>query len=125
MLGEQQVVAFAAVTDLEAGRRFYGQQLGLALVEESPFACVFDANGTALRVTRVEAHARAPYTVLGWAVGDIEACVAGLVERGITFTRYEGMAQDDRGIWQAPDGSRVAWFTDPAGNVLSLSQHPA
>jgi predicted enzyme related to lactoylglutathione lyase len=67
----------------------------------------------------------APYTVLGWTVADIEAAVDELAGRGVTFNRYDGMGQDDRGIWTAPGGARIAWFKDPDGNTLSVSQNPA
>ena len=122
MLGSSAVVAFAATTDMPRAREFYEQTLGLSLVEHNDFACVFDANGTMLRVTAVAEMSGAPYTVLGWNVGDIDAIVDGLGARGVSFTRYDGMGQDARGVWTAPSGGRIAWFTDPDGNVLSLTQ---
>jgi catechol 2,3-dioxygenase-like lactoylglutathione lyase family enzyme len=122
MLGGQRLVAFVGVADLDDARRFYGDTLGLPVTEESPFACVFDAGGTSLRVTKVDTPAVAGYTVLGWAVDDIESLIDSLVGRGVAFERYEGVPQDERGIWRTPDGARVAWFKDPAGNVLSLTQ---
>jgi len=122
MLGSSDVVAFAATTDMPRAREFYEQTLGLSLVEHNDFACVFDANGTMLRVTAVAEMSGAPYTVLGWDVGDIDAIVDGLGARGVSFTRYDGMGQDARGVWTAPSGGRIAWFTDPDGNVLSLTQ---
>ena len=122
MLGSSAVVAFAATTDMPRAREFYEQTLGLSLVEHNDFACVFDANGTMLRVTAVAEMSGAPYTVLGWDVGDIDAIVDGLGARGVSFTRYDGMEQDARGVWTAPSGGRIAWFTDPDGNVLSLTQ---
>ena len=72
----------------------------------------------------MEQAANAPYTVLGWDVLDIDRTVAELTERGVAFTRYPGMAQDEHGVWTAPSGSRIAWFRDPDGNVLSIAQHP-
>jgi catechol 2,3-dioxygenase-like lactoylglutathione lyase family enzyme len=86
---------------------------------------VVDAHGTTLRVTAVPERAPAGYTVLGWEVADLEGEVDALAARGVGFSRFEGMDQDDRGIWTAPDGTRVAWFADPDGNTLSLSEAPA
>ena len=122
MLGSSDLVAFAASADLPRARAFYEGVLGLAVVEQDDFACVFDANGTMLRVTAVREVSPAGYTVLGWRVADIEAVVAGLSARGVAFSRFDGMEQDDNGIWTSPGGSKVAWFTDPDGNVLSLTQ---
>lgn len=76
-------------------------------------------------MTPVEFAAQAPYTVLGWAVPDIAEAVAALAQRGVAFTRYDGMAQDELGVWTAPGGAKVAWFRDPDGNTLSISQHGA
>jgi catechol 2,3-dioxygenase-like lactoylglutathione lyase family enzyme len=124
MLGSSDLVAFVATTDLDRARDFYGGLLGLPLVEESPFACVFDAHGTSLRVTPVSEMRTAPYTVLGWAVDDIAATVRALGAAGVGLERFAGMDQDDRGVWTAPGGAQVAWFTDPDGNVLSVTQAP-
>jgi catechol 2,3-dioxygenase-like lactoylglutathione lyase family enzyme len=124
MLESSDLVAFVATTDLDRARAFYGDVLGLSVVEESPFACVFDAHGTQIRVTPVGEIRIAPYTVLGWAVADIVAMVRALGSAGVRFERFPGMDQDDLGVWAAPGGARVAWFTDPDGNVLSLTQAP-
>jgi catechol 2,3-dioxygenase-like lactoylglutathione lyase family enzyme len=121
-LGSSDLVAFVATTDPTRARSFYQGALGLRLLEESPFASVFDAHGTILRVTQVEALTPAPFTVLGWTVGDAAAAVDELVAAGITFERFDGMEQDDRGLWSAPGGAKVAWFKDPDGNVLSVTQ---
>jgi catechol 2,3-dioxygenase-like lactoylglutathione lyase family enzyme len=122
MLESSAVVAFAAATDLPRARAFYEQKLGLPVVELSDFVCVFDANGTMLRVTAVPEVSAASYTVLGWRVTDIEATVRGLAARGVVFNRYDVMDQDEHGVWTTPGGERVAWFTDPDGNTLSLTQ---
>lgn len=121
MLGGAPLMAFVPVRDLAAGRAFYGETLGLPVTDENPFAVVLDAGGTMLRVTEVGELQPQPFTIAGWAVPDIEAAVDALVGRGVTFTRYEGMEQDERGIWTTPGGDRVAWFTDPDGNTLSLT----
>ena len=122
MLGSSDLVAFAASADLSRARAFYEGVLGLPVLDQDDFACVFDANGTMLRVTAVREVSPAGYTVLGWRVADIEAAVRGLSARGVAFSRFDGMDQDDNGIWTSPGGSKVAWFTDPDGNVLSLTQ---
>jgi catechol 2,3-dioxygenase-like lactoylglutathione lyase family enzyme len=123
-LADVPLVAFAASTDLDRSGEFYGRTLGLAIVESSPFAVVFDAAGTTLRVTAVAEHTPPPFTVLGWAVPDIAATLAALAERDVAMTRYEGMGQDAAGVWTAPGGARVAWFKDPDGNTLSVTQNP-
>jgi catechol 2,3-dioxygenase-like lactoylglutathione lyase family enzyme len=116
------LIAFAATTDLDRAAEFYGKTLGLTLVERNDFACVFDVQGTMLRITAVSEVASGGYTVLGWRVADIAAAVRALAAAGVAFTRYEGMDQDDDGVWTTPGGDKVAWFTDPDGNVLSLTQ---
>ncbi len=123
MLGQAKLVAFTAVSDAARARAFYRDVLGLRLVSEDGFAIVFDAHGTTLRVSLVKEVVAAPYTVLGWGVADIAAAVKGLSAAGVQFERYPWMEQDDLGIWSAPGGARVAWFKDPDGNLLSLSQH--
>lgn len=122
MLGSGALVAFVGVSDLGRAREFYGDTLGLSLRDEAPFALVADVGGTLLRITAVGQPIVAPYTVLGWQVADIASVVDGLVTRGIRFTRYDGMGQDERGVWTAPDGTKVAWFLDPDGNNVSLSE---
>lgn len=122
MLGSAALVAFAPTTDLDRAQAFYGTTLGLALVTRDGFACQFDAHGTPLRVSLVDTLTPAPGTVLGWVVPDIHAAVRGLADRGVTFARYDGMGQDDDGVWTAPSGDCVAWFHDPDGNTLSLTE---
>ena len=122
MLETSEVIAFVGSADLDRARAFYEQTLGLRVVEHHDFACVFDANGTMLRVTAVAEAARAGYTVLGWRVPDIAAAVRDLTARDVTFLRYDGMDQDEGGVWTTPGGDQVAWFADPDGNVLSLTE---
>jgi catechol 2,3-dioxygenase-like lactoylglutathione lyase family enzyme len=116
-----RLVAFLATTDLERSHAFYGGVLGLRRVEASAYANAYDAAGTPLRVTRVERVAPAPYTVLGWEVEDVAAALAG---HALEPLRYDGVDQDEHGVWTAPSGTRVAWFADPDGNTLSFSQAP-
>jgi catechol 2,3-dioxygenase-like lactoylglutathione lyase family enzyme len=122
MLKSRPIVAFVATTDPKRSKAFYAKTLGLHLVSEDGFALAFDAGGTMLRVAIVKALQPAGYTVLGWIVPDIAKAVRALLKRGVTFRRYEGMPQDTLGIWPSPSGARVAWFTDPEGNTLSLTQ---
>jgi catechol 2,3-dioxygenase-like lactoylglutathione lyase family enzyme len=122
MLESSDVIAFAAATDLDRARAFYQRTLGLTVTEQNDFACVLDAHGTMLRVTAVPKVSPAGYTVLGWRVTDITATVRDLAARGVEFRRYEGMDQDGDGIWTTPGGDQVAWFPDPDGNLLSLTQ---
>jgi catechol 2,3-dioxygenase-like lactoylglutathione lyase family enzyme len=124
ILGDSKVVAFVSTTDPAKARNFYESVLGLRLVlDEPPFALVFDANGTMLRVTIVAQHQPAPFTVLGWDVESIATTVEGLTAAGVVFLRYPGLNDaDPLGIWAAPGGARIAWFHDPDGNVLSVTQ---
>ncbi len=122
MLTNSDLIGFVATCDLDRSRAFYQDVLALSLLEQTDFACVFDAHGTQLRVTAVAQVARPGYTVLGWRVADIAATIDQLVSRGVQLARFEGMEQDHRGVWTTPNGDRVAWFTDPDGNVLSLTQ---
>jgi len=122
VLGEARLIGFVATSDADWARAFYGDKLGLKLVEDSQHALVFDAGGTKLRVTPVEKIVVPPYTVLGLQVDDIAAAVRALTERGVTFARFAGMPQDALGIWNVADGTKVAWFKDPDGNVLSLTE---
>jgi len=113
-------VGFVGVTDLEAAHRFYGETLGLVLEDARPFALVHETAESRLRITLVEEVNAAPYTVLGWAVENLDREVDRLSAAGVIFNRYDGMDQDDRGIWTSPSGARIAWFHDPDGNNLSL-----
>jgi len=122
-LASSSLVAFVGVCDPDRAKRFYRDTLGLRLVsEELPFALVFDVQGTMLRVTVVPEVKPAKFTVLGWKVPDIQAAVSSLEEEGVEFQRYAGLQQDGLGIWTSPSGARVAWFHDPDGNILSVTQ---
>ena len=122
MLKSRPIVAFVATTDPKRAKPFYAKTLGLRLVSEDGFALAFDAGGTMLRVAIVKTLQPAGYTILGWIVPDIATAVRDLVKRGVIFQRYEGMPQDDLGIWSSPSGARVAWFSDSDGNTLSLTE---
>ena len=124
-LVEQPLIAFAPTTDPERARAFYRDRLGLTMVsDELPFALVFDVNGVMLRITAVRDLKPGGYTILGWKVEDIRSAVSALQSAGVAFERYPGMEQDELGVWTAPGGAaKVAWFRDPDGNILSLSEH--
>jgi catechol 2,3-dioxygenase-like lactoylglutathione lyase family enzyme len=115
-------VAFVATRDPSRAKKFYRDTLGLPLVSEDEFALVFDATGAMLRVTRVQELAAAKYTVLGWRVRNIVQTAKDLRKAHVTLERYPGMHQDELGIWNSPSGARVAWFKDPDGNTLSITQ---
>jgi catechol 2,3-dioxygenase-like lactoylglutathione lyase family enzyme len=121
-LPKAHLIAFAATTNLPRARVFYEKGLGLKVSGESPIACTFDANGTTLRVIAVEKATIAPYTVLGWSVADIGETVRELIGRGVAFERIEGIEQNELGVWRSPGSAQVAWFKDPDGNMLSLTQ---
>lgn len=122
MLNKSHLISFAATSNAKTAREFYETTLGLNYVSGDQFALVFDANGTMLRIQKVDKVNPHRYTAVGWKVTDIEEEVSHLAARGVTFSRYEGMDQDEHGIWNAPSGARIAWFADPDGNVLSLTQ---
>ena len=115
-------VLFLATANAERSRVFYEQVLGLAFVVDEPPALVFQVGDSMLRIQKVDRVHTAPYTALGWAVSDIRQTVNRLREAGVVFERYEGMNQDGDNIWPAPSGALVAWFRDPDGHVLSLTQ---
>jgi catechol 2,3-dioxygenase-like lactoylglutathione lyase family enzyme len=121
-LGGADLIGFVGTADVARARTFYEGTLGLSVTEEDPYAIAVDANGTMLRVTAVPAFRPAGYTVCGWRVDDIAAVIKDLTQRGVSFLRYDGMDQDDLGVWIAPTQAKVAWFNDPDGNVLSLTE---
>lgn len=118
-----ELVAFAPATDLDRARAFYVDVLGLTEESRDQFACVLRSGHVMLRVTPVGSFTPHPFTVLGWAVTDIRAEMERLTVAGVAFVRFVGLEQDAAGVWTAPGGARIAWFHDPDGNVLSLSQH--
>jgi catechol 2,3-dioxygenase-like lactoylglutathione lyase family enzyme len=106
----------------EIAKGFYGETLGLKFVSEDAFACVFEGKNARVRVSRVPAVVPAPYAVLAFVVADIGKSVDELSARGVLFQRYSFFVQDSKGVWTAPDGTKVAWFNDPDLNLLSLVQ---
>jgi catechol 2,3-dioxygenase-like lactoylglutathione lyase family enzyme len=116
------LIAFVPTTDLPRARRFFEDTLGLRHLGDDAYASSFDVNGTVVRVVAVHELRPAHFTVLGWIVDDIAGAVDTLSARGVGFERFDGMGQDERGVWTAPGGDLVAWFKDPDGNTLSLTQ---
>ena len=121
-LATSEHIAFVATADPPRAEQFYRSVLGLQFVADEPFALVFRLRGTMLRIAKVQHFTPAPFTVLGWIVPDIAAAVRGLRHKGVTFERYPGLAQDDLGVCTFPHGAKVAWFKDPDGNTLSLTE---
>jgi catechol 2,3-dioxygenase-like lactoylglutathione lyase family enzyme len=117
-------ILFAATTDSAKSRRFYEEVIGLEFVADDPFALVFRVGKLQLRIQKVDRKPKIGFTVLGWAVPDIQKAVRQLSKAGAEFMRYDGLDQDLDGIWLAPSGARVAWFQDPDDNILSLTEYP-
>ncbi|OYU78481.1 MAG: glyoxalase [Alphaproteobacteria bacterium PA3] len=118
-----QVITFIQTRDRPTAVAFYRDVLGLTFVVDDPFGSVFDQNGTGLRITQIEGFTPSPHPALGWQVSDIQDCIRMLTARGVTMKIYEGFGQDELGIWHAPGGTaQIAWFEDPDGNLLSLTQ---
>jgi catechol 2,3-dioxygenase-like lactoylglutathione lyase family enzyme len=123
MLASMNMVGFLLTKDYDQARAFYEGKLGFKFVSLDQFALVIEAGKHMIRIVKVPTFTPLVSTVLGWQVGDIEAMVDWLAKRGVEFDKYAFVQDKERGIWTAPDGSKVAWFKDPDGNVLSVSEH--
>ena len=122
-LSNAKPVTFINTANRPASEAFYRDMLGLPFIADDGFAAVFALPGAVLRITELEGYAPSPHPALGWMVEDIAATMQALIAKGIAPSIYEGFGQDALGIWTAPDGvAKVAWFTDPDGNVLSLTE---
>ena len=119
---KSKLMAFVATRDGTRARAFYEGTLGLTVLSDDDFALALDANGTMVRVQKVGGFEPHPFTALGWEVDDIAAVARTLRAAGVKTERYPGLDQDEQGIWLAPSGARIAWFKDPDGNTLSLTQ---
>ena len=122
MIQASHPVAFLPSEDLDRSERFFRETLEIPLASRSPYALAFQVQGALLRVTKVEGLRPQPFTVFGWQVLDIRSEIERLRDGGIVMLRYEGLVQDDAGIWTTDNGDMVAWFHDPDSNVLSLTQ---
>jgi catechol 2,3-dioxygenase-like lactoylglutathione lyase family enzyme len=123
MLASSKMIGFVPTKDFPKARAFYEGKLGFQFLSDDPFALVMRADETMIRIAKTQDFTPAPYTVLGWEVSDIETVVHWLQERGVAFEKYPFVQDRELGIWTAPNGNKVAWFKDPDGNVLSVSQH--
>lgn len=123
MLSSTNIIAFVPIKDSQESRAFYEGILGLRFVKDDGFALVLDANGIMVRAVKMKDFTPAQFTVLGWEVSDIENVVRELGKKGVHFEIFGFFKQDELGIWTTPSGDRVAWFKDPDGNTLSVSQH--
>lgn len=123
MLSSCELMGFVPITDVTRARAFYVDTLGLEFVSDDRFATVVRTTGNDIRLAHMTSFAAAPYTICGWKVSDIRALAAQLVSAGVVFEKYP-FVEDPTGIWTAPGGAMIAWFKDPDGNVLSISQHP-
>lgn len=124
-LGKYNIIGFISIVDVSRAKAFYRDTLGLRLLmEEPPFALVFEANGIMLRLGMAKELPPAHGTVLGWQVPEITTVIGDLKQAGVRFERYAGMEQDASGIWTSPTGAKVAWFRDPDGNILSITEFP-
>lgn len=124
MLEHPKITAFIPTTKPGQSKQFYQDSLGLKLVSEDEYALEFHGNGTILRITTVPTFEPYPFTVLGFKIENIESQVESLVSKGIKFERFEFMNQDAHGIWTSPSKAKVAWFKDPDGNLVSLTEYP-
>ena len=121
MLGESKAFSGFAVDDIEAARGFYGDVLGLTVTEENGMLTLQLAGDRPTLVYPKDDHEPATYTILNFPVDDIDAAAEGLMERGVAFEIYEGAPQDEKGVMREY-GPPIAWFRDPAGNILSIIQ---
>src|SRR5450631_1232150 len=122
MLTDKQLKAFVPTVKPAEAKKFYKDILGLTFLSEDNYALEFNANGTLLRVTIVPELTPHPFTVLGWNIEDISSVIKSLNMKGVICEKYDFLQQDSLGIWTSPNGSKVAWFKDPDGNVLSLTE---
>ena len=123
MLGSTNIIAMVPIKDSDKALAFYQGVLGLRFVKDDGFALVFDANGIMVRAVKMKEFPPAQFTILGWQVSGIESAVRTLAAKGLHFEIFGFFKQDELGIWTAPTGDKVAWFKDPDGNILSVSQH--
>lgn len=122
MTKSRRPISFVATSEPEKAKTFYGEVLGLELIETSPYALVFSDGGNMLRIQIVAELCPAPHTVHGWQVADIEQEIEGLASKRVEFLTFDQLGQNASGVWTSPDGHKIAWFKDPSGNILSLTQ---
>ena len=123
MLGHSRLQTIIWTSRIAEAERFYTDVLGLQLRRHSNGNLIYDVGGSDLTLGRVPATQPASHTVMGFAVGNLDAEITELSKRGITWERFEGFPHDERGIVITPDGDRVVWFRDPDGNIISIVQY--
>ena len=123
MLDSAKLTGFLFTLDYDRAREFFVHKLGCEFVDQNPFALVVSVGGNQIRISRIPDFVPAKGTVLGWEVKNINACVDWLTQQGVALENYPFIQDQERGIWTTPDGSKVAWFKDPDGNILSISEH--
>lgn len=124
MLTEPKITAFLPTVKPKESKQFYRSTLGLKLVSEDVYALEFEGSGVSLRITTVESFIPHPFTVLGFKIKEIVAQVKTLNNKGVKFERFNYFEQDDLGIWTSPSQAKIAWFKDPDGNLISLTEYP-
>ena len=124
MLVNETLKTFVPTVKPRDAKAFYQDTLGLKLLSHDDYGIEFDSGGTLLRVAMVRELKPNEFTVLGWNVKDIKSEIRSLNQKGVVFQKYDFLEQDDLRIWTSPNNSKVAWFKDPDGNILSLSQMP-
>jgi catechol 2,3-dioxygenase-like lactoylglutathione lyase family enzyme len=123
MLDAGKMVGFVPTKDYEKSRAFYVDKLGCEFVSLDQYGLVVSIGGHKIRIAKVPNFTPLQGTILGWEVDDIEVLVQWLAERGVATEKYPFVQDRERGIWSTPNGDRVAWFKDPDGNILGVSQH--
>lgn len=123
MLESLNLIAFLTTSRPAESKEFYADKLGLIFMGEDPSFLIFDSNGIVLRIQKAKSFTPSSQTALGWEVSDVVHQVDDLIRAGVKMLRRPGLQQDQIGIWTAPDGTMIAWFQDPDGNVLTVSEH--
>lgn len=123
MLASSTLTSLIGTTKPAVAKAFYGETLGLKFVSEDQFAAIFETKNARIRISTTPSVVPAPYAVLSFDVADIAKAVDALAAKGVVFARFPFLVQDPKGVWSAPDGTKVAWFHDPDLNLLSLVQH--
>jgi catechol 2,3-dioxygenase-like lactoylglutathione lyase family enzyme len=123
MLTQGKIIGFVLTKDYDKARAFYEGKLGLEFVSLDQYALVMKSGAHMIRISKVPNFTPLQGTVLGWEVEKIEAIAAWLRDRGVTLEKYPFVEDRELGIWTTPNGDKVAWFKDPDGNILSVSQH--
>lgn len=122
ILQNDEVIGFVATTQPDRARAFCCDVLGLRFEEDTPFALDVRAANATVRIQKVPSFTPLPFTVMGWKVGDLRAVANQLKDRGVALERFDGLSQDELGIWDSPSGAKIGWFKDPDGKILSLTR---